>query len=140
LSFNRTHSRVFTGLLTGHNTLKLHLHLMGFIVDPTCRKFCTEEEISVHILCECKALAPLRNRNLGFFFLEPVRFEKQLYGTSGDLLKEQGSYNLFQIRRHKGPVLRPRNFGTRMARSQIPFSSILFLCSLSISNTSSFLT
>ena len=27
LSFNRTQSRVTTGLLTGHNTLRRHLHL-----------------------------------------------------------------------------------------------------------------
>jgi hypothetical protein len=29
LSFNRTQSRVVIGLLTGHNTLKRHLHFMG---------------------------------------------------------------------------------------------------------------
>ena len=29
LSFNRTQSRVSTGLLTGHNTLRRHLHIMG---------------------------------------------------------------------------------------------------------------
>ena len=29
LSFNRTKSRVMSGLLTGHNTLKRHLHLLG---------------------------------------------------------------------------------------------------------------
>jgi len=31
LSFNRTQSRVVTGLLTGHNTLKKHLYLMELI-------------------------------------------------------------------------------------------------------------
>jgi len=29
LSFNRTQSRAVTGLLTGHNTLRRHLHLLG---------------------------------------------------------------------------------------------------------------
>jgi len=29
LSFNRTQSRAVTGLLTGHNTLRRHLHLTG---------------------------------------------------------------------------------------------------------------
>ena len=29
LSFNRAESRAVTGLLTGHNTLRRHLHLMG---------------------------------------------------------------------------------------------------------------
>jgi hypothetical protein len=38
---------------------------------PTCRKCGTEEEISVHILCECEALALLRHTYLGSFFLDP---------------------------------------------------------------------
>jgi hypothetical protein len=71
LCFNRTQSRVVTGLLTGHNTLKRHLHVMGLSNDPTCRKCGTEEETSVHVLCECEALASLRHRNLGSFFLNP---------------------------------------------------------------------
>jgi hypothetical protein len=37
LSFNRTHSRAVTGLLTGHNTLRRHLHLMGLSDSPSCR-------------------------------------------------------------------------------------------------------
>jgi hypothetical protein len=36
-----------------------------------CRKCGTEEETSVHILCECKALASLRHAYLDFFFLDP---------------------------------------------------------------------
>jgi hypothetical protein len=44
---------------------------MGLSNNPTCRKFGTEEEISVHILGECEALASLRNRYLGSFFLDP---------------------------------------------------------------------
>ena len=31
----------------------------------------TEEETSVHILCECEALASLRHTYLGSFFLDP---------------------------------------------------------------------
>jgi hypothetical protein len=62
LSFNRTQSRVLIGLLTGHNTLRRHLHVMGLCSDPTCEKCGTEEETSVHVLCECEALASLRRR------------------------------------------------------------------------------
>ena len=51
LSFNRTQSRVVTGLLTGHNTLRSHLYIMGLSNNPTCRKCGTEGETSVHILC-----------------------------------------------------------------------------------------
>jgi hypothetical protein len=34
LSFNRTQSRVVTGLLTGHNTLRRHLYVMGLSITP----------------------------------------------------------------------------------------------------------
>jgi len=59
LSFNRTQSRVVIGLLTGHNTLRKYLYIIGLSNNPTCRKCGTEEETSVHILCECEALASL---------------------------------------------------------------------------------
>jgi len=44
---------------------------MGLFNDPIFRKCGTEEETSVHILCECEALASLRHAHLGSFFLEP---------------------------------------------------------------------
>ena len=37
LFFNRTQSRAVTGLLTGHNTLRRHLHLLGLLDSPLCR-------------------------------------------------------------------------------------------------------
>jgi hypothetical protein len=67
-----THSRAVIGPLTGHNTLTRHLHVLGLSADPTCRKFGTEEETSVHILCECGALASFGRRYLGSSFLNPV--------------------------------------------------------------------
>jgi hypothetical protein len=72
LSSNRTQSRVVIGLLAGHNTLRRHLHVMALTNDPTCRKCGTEEENSVHVLCECEALASLRHRYLGSFSLNPA--------------------------------------------------------------------
>ena len=71
LSFNRTQSRAVTGLLTGHNTLRRHLHLMGLSDGPLCRRRGAEDETSAHILCKCEALASLRRVYLGSFFLEP---------------------------------------------------------------------
>jgi hypothetical protein len=72
LSFNSTQSRVVIGLLTGHNTLRRHLYIsiIGLSNNPTCRKCSTEEETSVHILCECEALASLRYTYLGSFILD----------------------------------------------------------------------
>jgi len=71
MTFNRTQSRAVTGLLTGHNTLRRHLHLLGLLVSPLCRKYGVGEETSAHILCECEAVASLRHAYLGSFFLEP---------------------------------------------------------------------
>ena len=62
---------VVIGPLTGHNTLRSHLYIMGISNNPTCRKCGTEEETSGHILCECEALASLRHTYLSFFFLDP---------------------------------------------------------------------
>ena len=70
LSFNRTQSRVVTGLLTGHNTLRRHLYFLGLLDNPLCRKCGFKEETSAHILCECEALASLKRMYLGSFFLE----------------------------------------------------------------------
>ena len=70
LSFNRTQSRVVTGLLTGHNTLRRHLHLLGMLDSPLCRRCGVSEETLAHVLCECEALASLKYVHLGFF-LQP---------------------------------------------------------------------
>jgi ribonuclease HI len=70
-SLSREQSRVVTGLLTGHNTLNRHLHLMGLRDSQLCRKCGAEDETSAHVLCRCEALASSRHTYLGSFFLEP---------------------------------------------------------------------
>jgi hypothetical protein len=47
LSLNMTQLGVVIGLLTGHNTLRIHLYIMGLSNNPTCRECGTEEENSV---------------------------------------------------------------------------------------------
>jgi hypothetical protein len=54
LSINRTQFKVVSGLLTGDNTLRRHLYVMGLSSNSVCRKCSTEEETSIHVLCECK--------------------------------------------------------------------------------------
>jgi len=71
LSLNRAQSKAVNGLLTGHNTLRRHLQLIGMSDSPLCRRCGAEDETSAHILCECEALASLRHVYLGCFFLEP---------------------------------------------------------------------
>ena len=76
MTFNRSQSRAVTGLLTGHNTLRRHLRLLGLHGSPLCRKCGVKEETSAHILCECEALASLRHAHLGSFFLEPEHIRR----------------------------------------------------------------
>ena len=70
LSLNRTQSRVVIGLLTGHNTLWRYLYVMGLSDNPICGKCGTEEETSVHVLCECEVLASLTHLYIDLFFLD----------------------------------------------------------------------
>jgi hypothetical protein len=90
LSFDRTQTRVVIGLLTAHNTLRRHLHIMGLCNDPLCRKCVTEEETSVHILCECEALASLRHAYLGSFVLGPEDIWELGMGTIRNFAKGKG--------------------------------------------------
>jgi len=76
------------------------------------RKCSTEEETSVHILCECEAY-------LRSFFLDPKDITKLHGGPFGTLAKEQGSYYLVQNMGHKRPVLRPRCIGAGRAQTHI---------------------
>ena len=69
LPCNRIQSRVVTGLLAGHNTLRRHIYIMGLIDSPVCWRCAVEEETSSHVLFECEALATLGHTYLGSFFL-----------------------------------------------------------------------
>ena len=90
LFFNRTQTRAVIGLLTGHNTLRRHLHVMGLNDNPTCRKCGTEEETLAHILCECEALASLRHTYLGTFFLDPEDIRVLGVGAIWNFIKGTG--------------------------------------------------
>jgi hypothetical protein len=90
LSLNRTQSRAVISLLTGHNTLRRHLHEMGLSNSPTCRKCGTEEETLVHILCECEALASLTHMYLGSFFLDREDIRVLGVGAIWNFAKETG--------------------------------------------------
>jgi hypothetical protein len=71
MSFNRAQYRVVIGLITGHNTTRRHLHIMGLVDSPLCRKWGAGEETSARVLFECEALAALRHIYLGSLFLDP---------------------------------------------------------------------
>jgi len=58
--------------------------------NPTCRKCGTEEETSVHILCDCKALVSPRYTHLGSFFLDPEDIRKLSVGGIWKFSKVKG--------------------------------------------------
>jgi hypothetical protein len=90
LSFNGTQSKVVIGLLTGHNTLRRHVRIMGLCDSLICRKCGAGEESSVHILCECEALASLRHTYLGSFFLDPEDIRVLGVGVIRNFAKGKG--------------------------------------------------
>jgi hypothetical protein len=63
---------------------------MGLSNNPTCRKRGTEEETSVHILCEFEALVTLRHAYLGSLFLDPEDIRKLDMGAVWNFAKETG--------------------------------------------------
>jgi len=63
---------------------------MGLNNNPACRKCGTEEENSVHILCECGALASLRHTHRGSFFLDPEDIRKRSLGAIRNFAKGTG--------------------------------------------------
>jgi len=87
---NRTQSRAVTDLLTGHNTLRRHLHLLGLLDSPLCRRCGVKEKTSAHIPCECGALASLRHAYLGSFYLEPDDFKSIRMGAIWNYSKATG--------------------------------------------------
>jgi len=101
MTFNRIQSRVVTGLLMGHNTLRRHLYLLGLLDSPLCTKCGVREETSAHILCECEGLASLRRAYLGSFYLEPEDIRSLGLGAIWNIARLRGSHD--SIWGTKGP-------------------------------------
>jgi hypothetical protein len=51
--------------------LKGHLFKLGLTDNPTCERCMEEDELAIHILYDCEAIAYLRFHHLGQFFMEP---------------------------------------------------------------------
>ena len=115
--FNMTQSMAVIALLTGHNTLRRHLHLLGLLDSPLCRRCGLREETSAHILCECEALASLRHAYLGSFFLEPESIKSISLGVIWNFSRVTGLpwFNMG----HKGPVIKALVHRDREARNQV---------------------
>jgi len=89
MTLSRVQSRAVTGHLTGHNTLRRHLYLLGLSNSPLCRWCEVGEETSAHVLCECEALASRRHAYLGSF-LEPGDIKNLNLGAIRNCSKAAG--------------------------------------------------
>jgi hypothetical protein len=85
LSFNRIQSRV----VTGHNTLRRHLHLLGLMASPLCRK-CGWMMNPLCTFSVGEALASFRHAYLGCFFLEPENINNISMGAIWNFSKVAG--------------------------------------------------
>ncbi|KAJ8958459.1 hypothetical protein NQ318_002248 [Aromia moschata] len=89
------HSRInqlrwIVGLFTGHCPLMRHLTTIGVKNDPDCRRCGEEEETSLHISCECPALAAARYSNFVAITIEPKEVTDAPLETVLKFLKETG--------------------------------------------------
>jgi hypothetical protein len=113
-SFNRTQSRVVTGLLTGLNTLRKYLHFMGMSCSLLCRR-CGVEEVINRRLVRMWSFGFTQTCILGFLLSGPVtsqsiiaiwsfskgtgltRLDIRLKGAKGPSKGRKGS-NPFKVR------------------------------------------
>jgi hypothetical protein len=90
-SFSRAQSRVVIGHLTGHKTLRRHLHLIGLTNNPLCRRCGADYETSAHAVCECKASAsPTDMYSWDPFFLGPEYIKRLRLGAIWNISEGTG--------------------------------------------------
>jgi hypothetical protein len=58
-------------MLLRHCHLKKHLFKLELTDEPICERCLEENESATHILCDCEAIAYLKFRHLGQFFMQP---------------------------------------------------------------------
>ena len=89
------------------------------------------EETSAHVLCDWEALVSLRCTYLGSFFLDPEDFRNLSLRATWNFRNGTGVPRLdIRLWDTKGPFKRPRCIGTKRARIQSLFYSILFCSTL----------
>ena len=77
LSKDRKSVRAIVGLLTGHCRLNKHMSTIGLTDEALCRICRTEEETSIHVLCQCEGLARLRFSQVGLEYPSAESYTKR---------------------------------------------------------------
>ena len=79
IKLNRHNLSHAVQVITGHNRLNRHKHLIGDTDEEMCRLCEEDEESSLHIIAECPALANIRLQNFGEPFLKlPLIWSHQM--------------------------------------------------------------
>jgi hypothetical protein len=78
------------GLFTGHCHLKGHLFKLGLIDDPFSERCLEDDESATLILCDCEAVAHVRFRHLGQFFMEPSDYYDALIDKVLHVIRDVG--------------------------------------------------
>jgi hypothetical protein len=90
LAMNKLRLRTAVGLLTGHTSLRAHLHKLGHTERQECRLCGYDKEDSVHFVCECPVLACKRYRIWGCMFLKPEDLKKVRVSSPLSLVANTG--------------------------------------------------
>ena len=69
-NMNRRNVMFATQIITGHNQLQRHLHIMFQDEPPGCPRCNLEPETSEHVIKNCPAYKDIRRRVLGEYFLQ----------------------------------------------------------------------
>ena len=77
--FDRRQLRLAVGWLTGHWRVNYHISKLGLSRSADCR-WC-HKEITEHLLCECQALAVLRQKVVGSSYLEAGQLRELDFGS-----------------------------------------------------------
>lgn len=85
---NKSDIKLITGMLTGHSTLKYHLHKLGLAEDNICRHCNEEEEKTEHILCDCPALYRKRQKFFGKDYVSPNEIKELDIGKLLEYIKD----------------------------------------------------
>lgn len=90
LRLSRQDLRVAVGVLTGHCTLRKHMHTLGKVGDSGCRRCGGDEETPIHVLCDCPALAGKRQKHLGAPLWEPREITTLPMGVLVAFMRDSG--------------------------------------------------
>lgn len=90
LSYGRSTLKTIIETITGHCSLRKHLHTMGKTPEPDCRKCGWEDETGFHVLCDCPAIMAIRNRIFGRHILTPQQVMEEPLWKVAQLIKEAG--------------------------------------------------